>query len=60
MYDVDDQDQVIELRDVPQSSGGAPNPFVMSDEHNLVLAYYVEAPPEGGDGTSVSPRPAPS
>jgi hypothetical protein len=53
MYDVDKRDHVVELMNVPQSSVGAPIPFVMSDEHRLVLAYYIEDAPENWDGSTV-------
>ena len=53
MYEVDGRDRVVELRDVPQSSVGAPLPFIMSSEYRLVLAYLVENPPEHWDGSSV-------
>src|SRR5438093_1472990 len=53
MYDVDERDRVIELKNVPQSSVGAPIPFIMSDDHRLVLAYYIEDPPSGWDGSTV-------
>jgi len=53
MYDVDERDRVIELINVPQSSVGAPIPFVMSDEDRLVLGYYIEEPPPGWDGSTV-------
>ncbi len=53
MYDVDEKDTVRELRDVPQSSVGAPGPFVMGDGLRVVLAYYVEEPTPGWDGTTV-------
>jgi hypothetical protein len=53
MYEVDDQDQVIELEDVPQSSVGAPNPVVLASEHDVQLTYYLENAPEGWDGTTV-------
>src|SRR5215510_14639364 len=53
MYSVDDRDEVEELTDVPQSSMGAPLPFVVSDEHRLLLFYIVENVPEGWDGTSI-------
>jgi hypothetical protein len=46
MYQVNRQDRVIELKDVPQSCTGAPCPIVLADEHTLVLAYYVVAPNE--------------
>src|SRR5262245_18640553 len=42
MYEVDHQDEVHELPDVPQSSIGAPSPIIVGDEHRVVLAYYLE------------------
>lgn len=42
MYAVDKRDTVIELKDVPQSSVGAPLPFVLSDEFRILLAYIVQ------------------
>jgi hypothetical protein len=53
MYDVDDKDHVNELEGMPQSSVGAPLPFVVSDEYQLVLAYLMQETPVGWDGTSV-------
>jgi hypothetical protein len=53
MYQVDEQDVVVELPDAPQPSVGAPNPVVLSDEATVVLAYYLEERPTGWDGTSV-------
>lgn len=53
MYSVDDKDTVIQLDGVPQSSVGAPCPFVMSDEHTLLLAYIVERADPEWDGTYV-------
>jgi hypothetical protein len=53
MYDVDERDRVIELKNVPQSSVGAPNPFVMSDEQRVVLAYCIEETPMGRDSSTV-------
>jgi hypothetical protein len=52
MYDVDGRDRVTELTGVPQSSMGAPIPLVMSDDHRLVLAYYVEESEPGWDGST--------
>jgi hypothetical protein len=45
MYPVDDLDRVIELKDVPQSSVGAPVPIVLSDEYSVLLGYLVENTP---------------
>lgn len=53
MYQIDDKDRVGELLDVPQSSVGAPNPFVLSDEGKVVLAFYWQNTPEDWDGTTV-------
>jgi hypothetical protein len=53
MYTVDGQDRVLELEDVPQCSVGAPLPVVLSNEHSLLLAYYVQNPEPGWDGTTI-------
>src|SRR6185503_18874015 len=53
MYSVDKQDKVIELEDVPQSSVGAPLPFVMGDEHRLLLAFLLEDRPSDWDGSTI-------
>lgn len=53
MYSVDDKDSVLKLKGVPQSSVGAPCPFVMSDERTLLLAYIVEHVDTNWDGTYV-------
>ena len=42
MYLIDERDRVIELKDVPQSSVGAPLPIVLSDESTIVLAYIIQ------------------
>ena len=42
MYQVDEKDKVIELKDVPQSSVGAPLPIVLSDEGKTFLAYLLQ------------------
>jgi hypothetical protein len=42
MYSIDNQDTVTEREDVPQSSVGAPCPAVLSGEHFVHLAYYLE------------------
>jgi hypothetical protein len=44
MYTVDDLDSIVELRDVPQSSVGAPCPMILCGEHSLHLAYFCEFP----------------
>jgi len=43
MYEVDEKDRVVPLKDVPQSSVGAPLPVVLADEHRVVLAYYMKS-----------------
>ena len=53
MYQVDENDRVIELKDMPQSSIGTPHPFVMSDEFTIVLAYYLSNVPKNWDGATV-------
>jgi hypothetical protein len=61
MYSVDNRDSVVSLDGVPQSSIGAPCPFVMSDEHTLMLAYIIEKVDPNWDGTyvrSVGPNTA--
>ncbi len=50
MYEVDSRDSVEKLAGVPQSSVGAPVPFVVSDELRVILAYYTSP---GWDGESV-------
>jgi hypothetical protein len=52
MYEVDERDRVTALSDVPPSSAGAPIPLVLSDEHRLVLAYYIEESWPGWDGSN--------
>lgn len=42
MYEVDDQDRVVPLEELPQSSVGAPIPQVLATEADVVLAYYVQ------------------
>jgi hypothetical protein len=42
VYEVDERDRVVELKDVPQSSVGAPIPCVLADEHHVVVAFYAE------------------
>lgn len=53
MYQVDEKDRVVELQNIPQSSVGAPMPFILCDEHKLFLAYYLQNTPSGWDGTWV-------
>jgi hypothetical protein len=53
MYVIDKRDMVVELRDLPQSSVGAPCPVVLVGEHCLSVAYFVQNAPPGWDGTTV-------
>lgn len=53
MYTVDEQDRVIPINDIPQSSIGAPIPLVLSDEFITVVAFYLQDSPEDWDGTSI-------
>jgi hypothetical protein len=53
MYSVDKNDHVHELKDVPQASVGAPTPFVIGDEHTILLAYYMEENDKIWDGSYV-------
>ena len=41
MYSVDSRDTVVPLPNFPQSSVGTPCPIVLTDEHTLILAYYM-------------------
>ena len=43
MYEVDENDRVVALEDIPQSSTGAPEPVIISDERRVVLAYRVQS-----------------
>lgn len=49
MYQVDEKDKVIELKNVPQSSVGSPLPIVLSDEHTILLAYLLQNVPKNWD-----------
>ena len=52
MYEVDDQDAVVQLAELPQPSAGAPEPVVLADEANAVVAYYA---PDGIDWDTAKP-----
>ncbi len=52
MYQVDDRDRVVELKDFPQSSVGAPCPLVLSDEYVTVVAFYLHTVEPSWDGTT--------
>jgi hypothetical protein len=53
MYQVDNEDRVVKLENVPQSSVGAPIPVVVGDERKVVVAFFVQDIPDGWNGTSV-------
>lgn len=53
MYEIDERDRVVELKDAPQSSVGAPIPYVLADEHRVILAYYVQTREPDWDGSTV-------
>jgi len=46
-------DEVKELKDIPQSSIGAPCPTIIADEYNLAVAFYLEVRDEAWDSTTV-------
>jgi hypothetical protein len=51
MYQVDTQDVVVDLVDVPSSEPGAPLPAVVAAEHKLELIYLASEPDPDWDGT---------
>jgi hypothetical protein len=53
VYDVDGDDRVTELSEVPQSSVGTPLPVVVANEWTLHLAYLIQVPDRNWDGTYV-------
>jgi len=53
MYEVDERDRVLELKDFPQSSVGAPLPCILSDVHRVILAYIIEERDPAWDGSNV-------
>lgn len=53
MYAIDEHDQVVPLDDLPQSSVGAPCPVVLTEEHSLVVAFFLQDTPADWDGTTV-------
>jgi hypothetical protein len=42
MYSIDENDKVVKLNEIPQSSVGAPIPIVLSVESKTVVAYYIQ------------------
>jgi hypothetical protein len=53
MYSVDEKDHVVPIKDIPQSSVGAPIPVVLSDEFVTVVAFYLQKTSDDWDGTSI-------
>ena len=53
MYQVDVRDRVVELKELRQSSVGAPIPLVLADENRVVLACYLQETSPEWDGSSV-------
>jgi hypothetical protein len=47
------KDQVVELKDIPQSSVGAPCPMIIGDEGHLAVIFYHEGRNEDWDGKTV-------
>ena len=42
MYEVDAEDRILEIRNVPQSDAGSPNPCVLATELRVVVAYHLQ------------------
>lgn len=53
MYTIDERDRVVELKDFPQSSVGAPTPVIVSNEFTTVAAFYLENAPADWDGARI-------
>lgn len=53
MYLIDERDRVVELKDVPQSSVGAPLPLVLSNESTIVLGYIIQDSSPAWNGTAL-------
>src|SRR5262245_12219757 len=53
MYPVDNQDVVVKLTDIPQSSVGAPCPLLLAGEDNLSIAFFLQNMPAGWAGSTV-------
>jgi len=51
MYVVDGRDRVVPVTELPQSSAGAPIPYVVADEFSVVVGYYLQNTPPGWDGS---------
>ena len=55
MYSIDkySKDAVRELKDIPQSSVGAPCPMIVADEFKVFVGFYLQDTPTGWNGTTV-------
>jgi hypothetical protein len=53
MYEVDEKDRVVTLKDIPRSSVGAPLPLIIANEQRVLLAYYVNSTDPSWDGKTV-------
>ncbi len=53
MYEVDELDEVIELKSIPRSDVGAPVPAVIATEQKTSLIYYLSDVDENWDGSYV-------
>jgi hypothetical protein len=53
MFNRTPKEKLKELRDLPQSSVGAPCPLVLATEHDLYVTYYLNAVEPGWDGKPV-------
>ena len=53
VYQADKRDRVVELKDIPQSSIGAPIPVVVAAEHFTAVAFYMQSIDPEWDGTTV-------
>ncbi|MBI4821788.1 MAG: hypothetical protein HY791_36345 [Deltaproteobacteria bacterium] len=53
MYAIHERDRVVELHDLLQSGVGAPCPMMLATEGDLLVVYFVEETPIGGDGPTV-------
>lgn len=53
MYHVDGEDEVRELKDIPQSSVGAPIPTIVAGEGTVAVFFYAQTVDPNWDGTTV-------
>jgi len=53
MYEVDENDRVVTLEGIPQSSAGAPLPLILANEQRVVIAYYINTTDPSWDGKTV-------